>query len=171
MVHSCMRQYMKDLLKKFDMADAKPMTTPMTTSTALDPDEDGEEVDQREYRSMIGSLLYLTATRPDIHFVVCLCARFQASPRTSHRQAVKRILRYLKYTTEFGLWYSASSSLEFMEYANADYVECRVDGKSTSGLCCFLDSSLVCWSSRKQTSIVNSTTEVEYVAAAPRSYG
>ena len=102
-------KYTKDLLKKFDMADAKPMTTPMTTTTALDPDEDGEEVDQRNYQSMIGSLLYLTAMRPDIHFVVCVCARFQASPRTSHRQAVKRILRYLKYTTEFGLWYSALS--------------------------------------------------------------
>ena len=86
-------KYTKDLLKKFDMADAKPMTTPMMTTTGLDPDEDGEEVDQREYRSMIGSL-YLTATRPDIHFAVCLCARFQASPRSSHRQAVKRILRH-----------------------------------------------------------------------------
>ena len=163
-------KYTKDLLKKFDMADAKPMMTPMTTTTALDPDEDGEEVDQREYRSMIGSLLYLTATRPDIHFAVCLCARFQASPRTSHRQAVKRILRYLKYTTEFGLWYSASSSLELVGYADADYAGCRVDRKSTSGLYCFLGSSLVCWSSRKQTSVANSITEVKYVAAALRSY-
>ena len=115
---------------------------------------------------MIGSLLYLTATRPDIHFAVCLCARFQASPWTSHRQAIKRILRYLKYTTKFGLWYSASSSLELVGFSDADYAGCRVDRKSTSGLCCFLGSSLVCWSSRKQTSVANSTTEAEYVAAA-----
>ncbi|XP_066361067.1 uncharacterized protein [Miscanthus floridulus] len=86
-------KYTKDVLKKFAMDDAKPISTPMPTSAALDADEDGEPVDQKEYRSMIGSLLYLTATRPDIHFAVCMCARFQASPRTSHRQAVKRIMR------------------------------------------------------------------------------
>nr|XP_034597567.1 uncharacterized mitochondrial protein AtMg00810-like [Setaria viridis] len=86
-------KYTKDVLRKFDMADAKPLSTPMGTMTALDADEDDEPVDQKKYRSMIGSLLYLTATRPDIHFVVCLCARFQASPRTSHHQAVKRIMR------------------------------------------------------------------------------
>ena len=77
-----------DVLKKFDMAGAKPLWTPMSTTTTLDADEDGEPVDQKEYRSMSGSLLYLIVMRPDIDFVVCLCAHFQASPRTSHRQAV-----------------------------------------------------------------------------------
>ena len=77
--------YTKDILKKLDMVEAKPLSTPMSTMTALDADEDGELVDQKEYKSMIGSLLYLMVTRPDIHFAVCLCARFQASPRTSHR--------------------------------------------------------------------------------------
>ncbi|WVZ75990.1 hypothetical protein U9M48_024000 [Paspalum notatum var. saurae] len=86
-------KYTRDILKKFNMGDSKPMTTPMSTNTALDADEDGEEVDQKEFRGMIGSLLYLTATRPNIQFAVCLCARYQASPRTSHRQAVKRIFR------------------------------------------------------------------------------
>jgi hypothetical protein len=84
--------YTKDIVRKFKMEDSKAMTTPMSTTTALDADEDSELVDQKEYRSMIGSLLYWTATRPDIQFSVFLCARFQASPRTSHRQAVKRIL-------------------------------------------------------------------------------
>jgi hypothetical protein len=88
-------KYTKDMLRKFQMQDVKPMSTPMGSTATLDADDDGEPVDQREYRSMIGSLLYLTATRPDIKFSVCLCARFQASPRTSHRQAVKRIFRYL----------------------------------------------------------------------------
>ncbi|WVZ52943.1 hypothetical protein U9M48_003941 [Paspalum notatum var. saurae] len=86
-------KYIRDILKKFNMGDSKPMTTPMSTNTALDANEDGEAVDQKEFRGMIGSLLYLTATRPDIQFAVCLCARYQASPRTSHRQAVKRIFR------------------------------------------------------------------------------
>ena len=83
----------------------------MSTNTALDADEDREAVDQKEFRGMIGSLLYLTVTRPDIQFTVCLYARYQASPRTSHRQAVKRIFRYLKFTPELGLWYFSGSSL------------------------------------------------------------
>lgn len=84
--------YTKDILKKFNMGEAKPLSMPMSTTTALDADEEGEVVDQKEYRSMIGSSLYLTATRLDIQFAICLCARFQASPHTSHRQAVKRIM-------------------------------------------------------------------------------
>jgi len=99
-------KYTKDVLKKFDMGEAKPLLMPMSTMTALDVDEDGELVDQKEYRSMIGSLLYLTAMRLDIHFAVCLCARFQASSHTSHKQVVKRIIKYLRFTPEFGLWYS-----------------------------------------------------------------
>jgi hypothetical protein len=77
-------KYTKDIVRKFKMEDSKAMATPMSTTTALDADEEGEHVDQKEYRSMIWSLLYLMVTRPDIHFLVCLCARFQASPRTSH---------------------------------------------------------------------------------------
>jgi hypothetical protein len=113
---------------------------------------------------MIGSLLYLTATRPDIQFSVCLCARLQASPSTSHRQAVKRIFRYLRHTPDFGFWYSASSSLVLHGFS--DFAGCRLERKSTSGTCQFLGSSLVSWSSRKQSSVAQSTTEAEYVAAA-----
>jgi hypothetical protein len=96
-------KYTKDIVRKFMMEDSKAMTTPMSTTTALDADEEGEHVDQKEYRSMIGSLLYLKAMRPDIQFSVCLCAHFQVSPRTSHRQAVKRIFSYLHHTTDIGL--------------------------------------------------------------------
>jgi isopentenyldiphosphate isomerase len=96
-------KYMKDLMKKFNMAELKPVSTLMRMATMLDLDENGEVVDQREYRSMIGSLLYLTVTWPDIQFVVCLCARFQASPRISHRHVVQWIFRYLKYTLKFGI--------------------------------------------------------------------
>jgi hypothetical protein len=82
-------KYMKDLMKKFNMAKLKPVSTPMSTTAVLDPDENGEVVDQREYKSMIGSLLYLTAIQSDIQFTMCLCARFQASPRSSHRMTVQ----------------------------------------------------------------------------------
>jgi hypothetical protein len=142
-------KYTKDIVQKFKMEDSKAMTTPMSMTTALDADEKGEHVDQKEYRSMIGSLLYSTAMRPDIQFSVCLCARFQASPRTSHRQVVKRIFRYLRHTPNFGLWYSASSSLALHGFSDVDFAGCRLDRKSTSGTCQFLGSSLVSWSSRK----------------------
>jgi hypothetical protein len=146
-------KYTKDIVRKFKMEDSKAMVTPMSTTTTLDANEEGEHVDQMEYRSMIGSLLYLTATRLDIQFSVCLCARFQASPRTSHRQAVKRIFRYLRHTPDFGLWYSASSSLALHGFSDADFAGCRLDRKSTSWTCQFLGSSLVSWSYRKQSSV------------------
>jgi hypothetical protein len=142
--------YTKDIVRNFKMEDSKAMTAPMSTTTTLDADEDGKHVDQKEYRCMIVSLLYLTATRPDIQFLVCLCACFQASPRTSHRQAVKRIFRYLRHTPDFGVWYSTSSSLALHGFSDADFAGCRLDRKSTSGTCQLLGSSLVSWSSRKQ---------------------
>ncbi|WVZ76376.1 hypothetical protein U9M48_024354, partial [Paspalum notatum var. saurae] len=108
-------------------------------------------------------ILYLTATRPDIQFAVCLCVRYQASPRTSHHQAVKRIFRYLKFTPKLGLWYSSGSSLSLRGFSDADHAGCRIDRKSTSGTCQFLGTSLVSWSSRKQASVALSTTEAEYL--------
>src|SRR3954470_17929732 len=94
-----------ELLKRFGMSEAKEIDTPMATNTNLDKDEKGKEVDEKLYRGMIGSLLYLTASRPDIMFSVCMCARYQSCPKESHLKAVKRILRYLRGTTTYGLWY------------------------------------------------------------------
>jgi hypothetical protein len=142
-------KYMKDLMKKFSMAELKPVSTPMSSAASLGLDEDGEAVDQREYRSMISSLLYLTATRPNIQFNMGLCACFQASPCSSHRTTVQRIFRYLKHTPEFRIWYSASSSLDHVGFSDADFAGCEIDRKSTSGTCHFLGSSLICWSSQK----------------------
>jgi hypothetical protein len=159
-------KYMKEIVKKFKMDDSKPLSTSMSTTTTLDTDEDRELVDQKEYWSMIGSLLYLTTMRLDIQFSVCPCARFQASPRTSHRQAIKRIFRYLRYTPELGLWYSMSSSLSVLGFSDADFAGCRVDRKSTSETCQFLGSLLVSWSSLKESSVAESTIEAEYVSAA-----
>jgi hypothetical protein len=128
-------KYTKDIMRKFKVEDSKAMAMPMSTITALDGDEEGEHVDQKEYQSMAGSLLYLTAMRSDIQFSVCLCAHFQASPRTSHRQVVKRIFRYLRHTPDFGLWYSASSSLALHGFSDADLFGCRLVRKSTSRTC------------------------------------
>jgi hypothetical protein len=96
-------KYTKDMMKKFNMAELKPVSTPMSMATTLDLDENGEAVDQREYRSMIGSLLYLMAIQSDIQFIVYLCAPFQSSPHSSHQIEVQRIFRYLKHTPEFGI--------------------------------------------------------------------
>jgi hypothetical protein len=142
-------KYTKDIVRKFKMADSKAMATPMSTTTALDADKEGEHVDQKEYRTMIRSLLNLTAMRPDIQFSVCLCACFQASPTTSHRQVVKRIFRYLGHTPDVGLWYSASSSLALHGFSDVDFAECRLDRRSTARTCLLLGSSLVSWSSYK----------------------
>jgi hypothetical protein len=142
-------KYTKDLMKKFNMAELKPVSTPMSSAALLGPDEDGEAVDQREYRGMISSLMYLLATRPDIQFTVGLCAHFQSSPRSSHWTAIQRIFRYLKHTPEFGIWYSTSSSLDLIGFSDADFAGCGIDRKSTSVTCHFLGSSLICWSSQK----------------------
>jgi hypothetical protein len=159
-------KYTMDIVRKFKMVDSKAMATPMSMTTTLDADEEGEHVDQKEYQSMIGSLLYLTATRPDIQFSVFLCAHFQASPRTSHRQAVKRIFRYLHHSPDFAFWYSAPPFLALHGFSDAGFVGCRLDRMYTSGTCQFLGSCLVSWSSRKQSSVAKSTIEAEYVAAA-----
>ena len=158
-------KYTKDILKKFKMDDCKPIKTPMPTNGHLDLDEGGKSVDQTLYRSMIGSLLYLTASRPDIMFSVCMCARFQANPKESHISAVKRILRYLKHTPSIGLWYPKGASFTLLGYSDSDFAGCRVDRKSTSGGCHLLGRSLVSWSSKKQNSVALSTAEAEYIAA------
>jgi hypothetical protein len=156
-------KYTQDLLKKFGMKDAKPAKTPMGTDGHLDLNIGGKSVDQKAYRSMIGSLLCHCASRPDIMLSVCMCARFQFDPKECHLMAVKRILRYLVSTTCFEIWYPKGSNFDLIGYADSDYAGCKVDRKSTSGTCQFLGRSLVSWSSKKQTSVALSTAEAEYV--------
>jgi hypothetical protein len=158
-------KYTQDLLKRFGMKDAKPAKTPMGTDGHVDLNKGGKSVDQKAYRSMIGSLLYLCASRPDIMLSICMCARFQSDPRECHLVAVKRILRYLVATPYFGIWYPKGSTFDLIGYSDSDYAGCKVVRKSTSGTCQFLGRSLVSWSSKKQTFIALSTAEVEYVAA------
>jgi hypothetical protein len=157
-------KYIKDMLKKFGMEDVKCISTPMGKNGSLDSDASVNIVDQTLYRSMIGSLLYVTASRPDVMFSVCMCARFQASPRESHLKVTKRILRYLKHTQNVGLWYPKGAKFELTGYSDSDFVGCKVEKRSTWA-CQLLGRSLVSWSSKKQNSVALSTAKAEYIVA------
>ncbi|GJW92918.1 putative ribonuclease H-like domain-containing protein, partial [Tanacetum coccineum] len=157
-------KYVADILKKFDF----DFTTIKAASTLIqtNKDEEAENVDVHLYRSMIGSLMYLTASRPDIMFAVCACARFQVTPKTSHLHAVKRIFRYLKGQSKLGLWYPRDSPFDLEAFFDSDYAGASLDRKSTTGGCQFLGKRLISWQCKKQTIVANSTTKAEYVAAA-----
>ncbi|GJZ17484.1 retrovirus-related pol polyprotein from transposon TNT 1-94 [Tanacetum coccineum] len=154
-----------EMLKKFGLEDSKPMKTPMSSDTKLTKDEECESVDSTKYRGIIGSLLYLTASRLDIMFSVCLCARFQEDPKTSHLEVVKRIFRYNKGTTHLELWYPKGTDIENVVYADSDHAGDYVDRKSTSGICMFVGCCLTSWFLKKRTALAISTTEAEYVSA------
>ncbi|GJR27051.1 putative ribonuclease H-like domain-containing protein [Tanacetum coccineum] len=159
-------KYVAEILKKFDFASVKTASTLIETQKPLVKDEEASDVDVHLYRSMIGSLMYLTASRPDIMFAVCACSRFQVTPKTSHLSAVKRIFRYLKGKPKLGLWYPRVSSFDLEAYSDSDYAGANLDRKSTTGGCQFLGRRLISWQCKKQTIVATSTTEAEYVAAA-----
>jgi hypothetical protein len=161
----CQTKYILDILKKFGIKNAKPIKTPMGTNGHLDLDMRGKSIDQKVYWSMIGSLLYLCASRPDIMLYVCMCARFQANPKEVQLRDVKRIMRYLVYTPKFGIWYPKRSTFDLIGYFDADYTGCKIDRKSTSQTCQFLRRSLVSWASNKQNSVALSIAKAEYIAA------
>ncbi|GJW68521.1 putative ribonuclease H-like domain-containing protein [Tanacetum coccineum] len=151
-------KYVADILKKFDFATMKTASTPMEPNKALIKDEEADSVDVHLYRSMIGSLMYLTASRPDIMFVVCACARFQVTPKMSHLHVVKRIFRYLKGQPKLGLWYPKDSPFDLEAFSDSDYVGASLDRKSTTGGCQFLGKRLISWQCKKQAIVANSTT-------------
>jgi hypothetical protein len=144
----------------------KPIKTLMGINGHLDLDMGGKSIDQKVYCSMIGSLICLCVSRPDIMLSVCMCARFQVAPKEFHLRVVKRIMRYLILTPYLALWYPKGAHFELIGYSDADYAGCIVDRKNTSGTCQFLGRSLVCWSSKKQNSVALSTVEAEYIAAS-----
>ncbi|KAI3763409.1 hypothetical protein L1987_53867 [Smallanthus sonchifolius] len=138
----------------------------MATRPVLTPDLGEPGIDQHLYRSMIGSLMYLTASRPDIMFAVCQCARYQANPKLSHLNVVKRIFKYLKGKPRLGLWYPKDSEFNLFAFTDSDHGGCNLDRKSTTGGCQFLGERLVSWQCKKQTTVSTSTAEAEYVAAS-----
>nr|GEU60410.1 uncharacterized mitochondrial protein AtMg00810-like [Tanacetum cinerariifolium] len=145
--------------------DVKTASTPMETKIPLLKDANGVEVDVHLYRSMIGSLMYLTSLRPDIMFAICACARFQVNPKVLNLYAVKRIFRYLKDQPKLGLWYPKDSPFDLVAYTDSNYVGSSLDKKSTIRGCQFLRCRLILWQCRTQTVVANSTIEAEYIAA------
>ncbi|GJW00979.1 putative ribonuclease H-like domain-containing protein [Tanacetum coccineum] len=158
-------KYVMEILKKFRFTEVKTASTLMETQKPLLKDENGKEVDVHMYRSMIGSLMYLTSSRLDIMFAVCACARYQVNPKVSHLHAVKRIFRYLKGQPKLGLWYLKDSPFDLVAYTDSNYARASLDRKFTTGGCQFLRCRLISWQCKKQTVVVNSTTEAEFVAA------
>nr|KAJ0197446.1 hypothetical protein LSAT_V11C700383020 [Lactuca sativa] len=162
------KEFAEIMSQRFEMSmmgDCKPASTPVSKIDKMHADPTGTDVNHSLYQGMIGSLLYLTASHPDIMFGTILCARFQANPKESHLMAVKRIFRYLKGTQNLVLWYPCDSSFELFGYTDSDYAGCNLDKKSTSGGCHFLGNRLISCSSKKQTSVAISTAEAEYVGA------
>jgi hypothetical protein len=144
------------------MDDSKPIKTSMALNGHHNLNEEGKSVDKKVYRSMIGSLLYLCASRPDIMLSVCMCARFQANLNECHVMAVKRIFRYLVHTPNLGSRYPKGCTFDLLVYSDSDYASCKVDRKSTTGTCQFLGR--FCCRGAQRNSVALSTIEAEYVA-------
>nr|GFB97767.1 hypothetical protein [Tanacetum cinerariifolium] len=162
---------MKDKFQMSSMGEltfflGKSASTPIDAEKPLLKDSDGKEVDVHTYRSMIGSLMYLASSRPDIMFAVCACERFQMTPKVSHLNAVKRIFRYLKGKPYLGLWYPKDSSFDLVAYLDSDYAGASLDRKSITRGCQFRGCRLISWQCKKQTVVATSSTEAEYVATA-----
>ncbi|KAJ0566009.1 putative RNA-directed DNA polymerase [Helianthus annuus] len=177
-------KYAKEVVKRFGMEEANPVHVPMVPGAVLTKLGSGEEVDETLYKSLVGSLMYLTVSRPDIMYVVSLISRFMAKPREDHFLAAKRVLRYIRGTYKFGLRYVkgkkddlvvfADSSYardfkgkmdDLVVFTDSNYARDGEDRRSTSGYVCLLSGAAVCWCSRKQEIVTLSSTEAEYVAA------
>ncbi|GKB30924.1 hypothetical protein Tco_0870325, partial [Tanacetum coccineum] len=146
----------------FDSCDL--VDTPMVEKSKLDEDTERKVVDLSHYRGMIGTLLYCTASRPDLQFVICMCARYQARPTKKHLHAVKRIFRYLRGTINQGLWYPKDSSIALTTFTDADHAGCQDTRRITSGSMQFFGDRLVSWSSKRQKSAAISSTKAKYIA-------
>ncbi|XP_057770881.1 uncharacterized mitochondrial protein AtMg00810-like [Salvia miltiorrhiza] len=138
-------KYAKELINKFEVQHMKTVKIPMNTNWKLDPEKVEKSVSPTKYREIIGSLIYLTASRPDIAFAVGVCARYQSDPKEAHIDATKRMLRYIKGTPNIGLWYPANDDFKLIGYTDLDFARCAIDRKSTFETCQFLGSKLISW--------------------------
>jgi transposase InsO family protein len=165
----CQQKYAADIIKRFRMEGCNPAETPIPLGTKLSKNDEGPTVDSTLYKSLVGSLLYLTATRPDIMYAASLVSRFMESPKDSHWKMAKRILRYVAGTINFGLWYTKSDSNQLSGYTDSDFAGSLDDRKSTSGYVFQLGTNLISWASKKQPIVSISSAEAEYVAATSAS--
>nr|GEY96175.1 uncharacterized mitochondrial protein AtMg00810-like [Tanacetum cinerariifolium] len=163
---ACQDKYVAEILRKFGLTEGKSASTPIATDKPLLKDLDGDDVDVHTYKSMIGLLMYLTSSRPDIMFVVCACARFQVTPKASHLHTVKRIFRYFKGKSHLGLRYPKDLSFDLVAYSDSDYTGASLDKKSITGGYEFLGCRLIFWQCKKQIVVATSSTEAEYLAVA-----
>lgn len=158
--------YARKLLKEFGMLNCKGVSTPIALGTKLTRHSGEQRVDPEIYRSLIGSLRYLSCTRPDILFSVGLLSRYMENPTTAHFTVCKKVLRYIKNTVDYGMWYTASSALRFQAYSDSDWGGDVDDRKSTTGYVGCIGDTAFTWTSRKQPIVALSSTESEYIAAA-----
>jgi len=163
-IHISQKKYAKEVLERFNMGNCNSVKNPIVPGTEL-LREGVRGTDATLYKQLVGSLMYLTVTRPDLMFVVYLLSRFLADPKEEHMMAAKRVLRYLSGTLDFGVFYKRSSVLNLLGFTDSDYARDRYDRRSTSGYVFLLNGAAICWSSRKQDIVTLSSTEAEYVAA------
>jgi hypothetical protein len=165
-IYICQRKYALEVLRRFGMMESNSVGSPIVPGFKISRDENGDFVDETYYKQLVGSLMYLTATRPDMMFVTCLISRYMAKPMEIHLQAAKRALRYLKGTVNYGIHYKKGGDGELLAFTDSDYAGDMEDRKSTSGYVFLMSSSAVSWCSKKQPIVTLSTTEAEFVAAA-----
>eukprot|EP00253_Pinus_taeda_P012705 PITA_12705 len=161
----CQARYVNEVLGRFNMQECKAKITPTVMGLKLSKEDNNKDFDPSLYKSIVGSLMYLTATRPDIMFAVSLISRFMERPKEAHWQATKRILRYVKGTKKFGILYNVSEHSDLVRYTDSDWVGSVDDQKNTSGYVFHMGSGAISWASKKQSIVALSTTEAEYVAA------
>jgi hypothetical protein len=162
-------RYVVDILRRFQMEDCRPMSTPMITNWKKLHSSESELVDPTLYRQLIGSLMYLVNTKPDLCFVVNSLSQFMVEPRRVHLVAAKHVFRYLKGTVDYGQNYERGDGVRLIGYTDFDLARCVSDKKSTSGCCFGLSSTVMSWFIRKQKSTALSSTEAEYMAASQAS--
>ncbi|XP_017441205.1 uncharacterized mitochondrial protein AtMg00810-like [Vigna angularis] len=163
------RKYALELLKENDMLAAKPISTPMEPSTKFISSSGNPLSDPQPYRRLVGQLMYLTTTRPDLAFVTQQLSQYVSQPMDTHHSAAMRVLRYIKGSPAKGLHFPANSSLMPSNFADSDWGSCIETRKSVTGYCVFLGSSLICWKTKKQTIVSRSSSEAEYRALAALS--
>ena len=162
----CQRKYASEILRRFGMLESNEVLSPIIPGFKVSKDKDGNPVDETYFKQLVGSLMYLTATRLDMMFVTSLVSRYMAKPTELHLQTAKRALRYLKGTVNYGIFYKRDGNGELLAYTDSDYAGDVEDRKSTSGYVFILNSSAISWCSKKQPIVTLSTTEAEFVAAA-----
>lgn len=164
-VFICQKKYAKEILKKFNMEDCKEMRTPMNQKEKLSKNDGADKVEEAYFRGLVGCLMYLTATRPDILYAVSILSRFMHCASEVHLKAAKRVIRYIKGTINHGVKFQKSQNLKLLGYSDSDWAGSVDDMKSTSGYCFSLGSGIFSWCSKKQDIVAQSTAEAEFVAA------